>query len=239
MTTADSAITKLDQPERFFVFPDPPEIPEDKVTNFDHLTANGNVHHLSIHLGNPETTLVAGERYLALAPTGEMTGLRYPDLLIAFNVNPALYRRRRAYVIEDQGKPPDFVMEVASPSTRRVDATGKREDYAALGIPEYWRFDETIGGRLPKLAGDRLVEGRYQPIPIAELAEGVLQGYSQALNLYLRWVRSELEWHDPDTGRRIVTFTDERARADRAEADLTAARAHIAELEERLRSQNS
>ena len=75
-----------------------------------------------------------------------MTGLRYPDLLIAFDVNPELYRRRRAYVIEDQGKPPDFVMEVASPSTRRVDSTTKRIDYAALGIPEYWRFDEEEQG---------------------------------------------------------------------------------------------
>lgn len=246
MTTADSAIPKLQQPEEFFVFPDPPEIPEDKMTNFDHLAANGNVHHLAIHFGNPATTLVAGERYLALASTQDMTGLRYPDLLIAFDVDPATYHRRRAYVISDQGKPPDFVMEVASPSTRRIDATNKRNDYAALGIPEYWRFDETIGGRLPKLAGDRLVEGQYEPIPIEEIAEDILQGYSRALNLYLRWVRGELEWHDPDTGRHIVTMTDERARADRAEADLIAERAargvaeaRIAELEERLRGQST
>ena len=246
MTTADSAIPKLQQPEEFFVFPDPPEIPEDKLTNFDHLAANGNVHHLAIHFGNPATTLVAGERYLALAPTQDMTGLRYPDLLIAFDVDPAAYHRRRAYVISDQRKPPDFVMEVASPSTRRIDATNKRNDYAALGIPEYWRFDETIGGRLPKLAGDRLVEGQYEPIPIEEIAEDILQGYSRALNLYLRWVHGELEWHDPDTGRHIVTMTDERARADRAEAELMAERAargvaeaRIADLEERLRGQST
>jgi Uma2 family endonuclease len=253
MTTADSAITKLQQPEQFFVFPDPPEISEDKMTNFDHLAANGNVHHLALHLGNPDTTLVAGERYLALTPTQDMTGLRYPDLLIAFGVDPAAYHRRRAYVISDQGKPPDFVMEVASPSTRRTDATDKRNDYAALGIPEYWRFDETIGGRLPKLAGDRLVGGEYEPIPVEELAEGMLQGYSTVLNLHLRWEQGWLGWYDPATGRHILTFTDERARADRAEAELdaeraariaerearVAAQARIADLEERLRSQSS
>ena len=239
MTTSKSSVSRAEADEEFLVFPDPPEIPEDKMTNFDHLAANGNVHHLAIHFGNPDTTLVAGERYLALAPTQDMTGLRYPDLLIAFSVNPELYRRRRAYVIEDQRKPPDFVMEVASPSTRRTDATDKRNDYAALGIPEYWRFDETIGGRLPKLAGDRLADGQYEPIPIEEIAEGILQGYSQALNLYLRWVHGELEWHDPDTGRHIVTMTDERARADRAEAELIAATVRIAELEEQLRSQNT
>ena len=156
MATTDRAATKVEQPEEFLVFPDPPEVPEDQMTNFDHLAANGNVLHLTIHFGNPDTTLVAGERYLALAPTRDLTGLRYPDLLIAFDVDPAAYRRRRAYVIEDQGKPPDFVMEVASPSARRIDATTKRNDYAALGIPEYWRFDETLRGRGPRLAGDRL-----------------------------------------------------------------------------------
>lgn len=239
MTTADSALPNIQQPEEFLVFPDPPEIPKDKMTNFDHLAANGNVHHLAIHLGNPDTTLVAGERYLALAPTQDMTGLRYPDLLVAFDVDPAAYHRRRAYVISDQGKPPDFIMEVASPSTRRMDSTTKRNDYAALGILEYWRFDETIGGGLPKLAGDRLADDQYEPIPIEEISEDVLQGYSQALNLYLRWVRGGLEWHDPDTGRHIVTMTDERARADRAEAELIAATARIAELEDRLCSQGT
>ena len=230
MTTVHRAADSSEQSDEFIVFPDPPEIPEDKMTNFDHLAANGNVHHLIIHFGKPETTLVAGERYLAVAPTRDMTGLRYPDLLIAFEVNPALYRRRRAYVIEDQGKPPDFVLEVASPSTRRIDATDKRNDYAALGIPEYWRFDETMRGRRPKLAGDRLLGNEYRPIPIEELADGVLQGYSAVLNLNLRWDRGELRWHDPATGRHITTLVDERIRADRAEAELRAEReAHIAD----------
>ena len=250
MTTADSAITKLEPPEEFFVFPDPPEIPEDKMTNFDNLAANGNVHHLAIHLGNPETTLVAGERYLALTPTRDMTGLRYPDLLIAFDVDPAAYHRRRAYVIADQGKPPDFVMEVASPSARRIDATDKRRDYAALGILEYWRFDETLRGRGPRLAGDRLVGNEYQPIPIEEATAGGLQGYSEVLNLYLRWEQGRLGWYDPATGQHITRFEDERSRADSAEAELAAeqeariaervaAEARIRELEERLRRQDS
>ena len=222
MTTSRKAVPEISQSEEleFFVFPDPPEIPEDKMTNFDHLAANGNVRYLAIHLGNPETTLVVGERYLALAPTRDMTGLRYPDLLIAFGVDPATYRRRRAYVIADQGKPPDFVLEVASPSTRRIDATAKRNDYAALGILEYWRFDETLRGRNPRLAGDRLVDGQYQPMPIEELPGGILQGYSEVLNLYLRWERSQLEWYDPATGRPIVSLQDAKARVHELEEEL-------------------
>ena len=118
--------------------------------------------HGYIRLGHPETTLVAGEHYLAIAPTTDMTGLRYPDLLIAFNVNPAAYYQRNAYVISEQGKPPDFVLEIASPGTRGADNTGKRRDYAELGITEYWRFDEIHRPRspYPRLAADRLT-GRF------------------------------------------------------------------------------
>ena len=228
MTTVNRAAVSSDQSDEFIVFPDPPEIPEDKMTNFDHLAANGNVYHLTVHLGNSETTLVAGERYVALAPTRDMTGLRYPDLLIAFGVDPAAYHRRRAYVVADQGKPPDFVMEIASPSTRRVDATAKRNDYAALGIPEYWRFDETLRGRGPRLAGDQLVGSEYQPIPVEEVGEGVLQGYSSILNLYIRWEAGQLGWYDPATGRHITTFEDERAARIRAES-------RVRELEAELR----
>ena len=60
---------------------------------------------------------------MAVAPTRDMTGLRYPDLLMAFGVDPAPITAAGLMVIADQGKPPDFVMEVASPSTRRIDAT--------------------------------------------------------------------------------------------------------------------
>ena len=47
-----------------FVLPDPPEGEPEDVTSFDHLALSGSVHHLAQHLGNPETTIVAGERYL-------------------------------------------------------------------------------------------------------------------------------------------------------------------------------
>ena len=72
MTTAKGAVSRVEQPEEFLVFPDPPEDPEDKMTNFDHLTATGNAHHLIQHLGNPDTTLVAGERYLAMVSYAQL-----------------------------------------------------------------------------------------------------------------------------------------------------------------------
>ena len=209
-----------------FRLPDPPEDRYDeKMTSAKQLTDTGNAHHLAQHLadhlGNPETTIVSAERYLVAAPTRNMAGSRYPDLLIALNADPAAYYRSNGYIIDEQGKPPDFVLEIASPSTGIIDVTTKRADYAAMGILEYWRFDETGEHHGARLAGDRLVDGRYVPIPIDPLdplADDILQGHSLALNILLRWEQGWLAWHDPATGEHIATFASERARANREQA---------------------
>ena len=232
MTTAKST--------KPFRFPDPQEREPDDMTSFDHLTRTGSAHHLIQHFGNPETTLVAGEHYLARIPTRRLAGVRYPDLLVAFNADPDAYRRSNAYVIAEQGKPPDFVLEIASRKTGREDTVGKRKDYAELGIPEYWRFDETGEFHQTMLAGDRLVGDQYQPIPIEQLADGALQGYSRALNLYLRWETGQLKWHDPETGRHISTFEDERNARIQAEAEARTERdARLREREARLRERDA
>ena len=86
----------------------------------------------------------------------------------------------------------------------------------------------------PRHSGDRLIDGRYEPIAIEELADGTLQGYSAALNIHLRWEQGRLAWHDPATGRHIATFEGERARADReAEGRIAEREARIEETEAR------
>ena len=223
--------------------PDPPERHPDEVTSYDQLHEDGSSHHLIRHLGNSETTLVGADRYIALdVPAGRDAIRRYPDLFIAFNADRDAYRRRNGYVISEQGKPPDFVLEVASPSTGRLDVNEKRDDYAALGVLEYWRFDETGRWHGACLAGDRLENGTYRPIPIDEPAEDIAQGYSPTLNVCLRWERGKLVWHDPATGQPILTYDDQLARALRAEAELNAERtarlateARVRDLEERIR----
>ena len=66
----------------------------------------------------------------------------------------AAYVARNAYIISEPGKPPDFVLEIASPRTAHIDIGAKRRDYAALGILEYWRFDET-GRHIATFADER------------------------------------------------------------------------------------
>ena len=59
------------------------------------------------------------------------------------------------------------------------------------------------------------MDGQYQPADIEKVGDGVLQGYSPVLDLYLPWEQGELVWIDPATGQPIATLEDERARADR------------------------
>ena len=186
MTTPHSKASDEKRRERF-VLPDLPEGEPEDMTSFDHLTISGSAHHLAQHLGSPETTLVAGERCLTRDPGTPASERMATDLLIAFNVEPETYRENNGYIISEQGKPPDFVLEIASRSTGQHDVADKRPAYAGLEIPEYWRFDETGEFHGTRLAGDRLAGGGYEPVPIETVEEGVLQGYSSVLNLLIRW----------------------------------------------------
>ena len=57
--------------------------------------------------------------------------------------------------------------------------------------------DETGEFHGTRLAGDRLVNGRYLSIAVRELPDGELRGYSETLGLYLCWREGELDWFDP------------------------------------------
>ena len=214
MTTANTTGTRSR-------LPDPPEREPDDMTSFDHLARNGIAYRLAHHLGQPDTTIVSGKRYLVEEPGTLAVDRAYPDLLVAFNAAPQAYRDSNAYIIAEQGKPPDFVLEFASAATAGNDTGHKRLWYAGLWIPEYWRFDETGNDHGARLAGDRLAEGRYEPIAIEEPEDGVLQGYSGVLNLHVRWERGQLELRDPSTGQPI--------------ASLEAAERQVQELQEELR----
>ena len=158
---------------------------------------------------------------------------------MAFDVDPELYFGSNGYVISEQGKPPDFVLEVASASTATEDLGVKREVYAAFGIPEYWRFDETGEYYGDRLAGELLVEGEYRPIRIERLSDDTLQGHSDVLDLDIRWYDGRLDWFDPETGRHIATFDDERAARIQAETRADSERAARVHAETRADSERA
>ncbi len=215
-----------------------PDAPPEEMTAYHHVLFPGYPGFLALHLGDRETTVILSEIAAALMPTADRQGVRYPDLLIAFNANPAAIIPRNGYLIPEQGKPPDFVLEVASESTGEIDEDDKRRDYARMRVPEYWRFDPSGGDwHSSHLAGDRLVGDAYQPIPIHRTEEGHYWGHSDALNLDLCWEYGGLRWYDPVAQLYLPTFDEERAARIAAEAQREAAEARVRELESQLHSQ--
>ena len=71
----------------FIRLPDPPK-PED-INNHLYFNSKGNDLHLARHFGNEDTTLIIAGVYISQEPTGSRQGLFEPDLIIAFDVDPA------------------------------------------------------------------------------------------------------------------------------------------------------
>ena len=153
-----------------------------------------------------------------------------PDCYLAFGVDAAAIRRRKMYLPWEVGKPPDFALEVASETTSRQDVAVKNRIYARIGVPEYWRFDATGGVYYGQpLAGDRLVNGVYQPIELTREPDGILKGYSRVLDLYLCWDNELLHFYDPASQSYLWTISEERAaRLAAEEAHRAAEEAHRA-----------
>ena len=198
---------------------------------------------LARHYGATGTTLVMSEMPI-VRTFSQRTGQLYPDLLIAFGVDRDAAVARRCFALDETGKPPDFVLEVASESTAPNDYQNKPQGYADFGVLEYWRFDSTGGDYYPApLAGDRLVDGEYQPISIVMVDEQRYWGHSDTLNLDLCWESGQLRWYDPVSQRYIANYADQADARTAAEAQLDnerqariAAEARVRELEEELRS---
>lgn len=227
MTTRQSAAKVRAEPD-VFALPDITDSEKAKMTSFKHLALTGIVRDLFLHFGQPADAVFMGERYLVERRNAPRSDRRIPDLLIAFNANVSLMERQNGYVISEQGKPPDFILEIGSPSTRRQDMGQKRDFYARLGVLEYWRFDEVDSPDVVKLAGDRLVGESYEPFPIAELAGGSIEGCSEVLGLSLRWEGRQLRWFDRVNQRYVLTAEDYAEQANVAES-------RVVELEARLR----
>ena len=174
-----------------------------------------------------------------------------PDLFIAFDVNSAGIRQGLPnYWIWETGRAPDFVLEVASPSTAENDMGSKRELYRRIGVQEYWRFDPT-GGELygRAIIGERLVNGEYEEYPVERGEDGSKRSYSELLEVVFYWDGGqEFDALDPSTGITIDKRAAAESRATVAEAELSlerearvaeqvradAAEARARELEEQL-----
>ena len=149
-----------------------------------------------------------------------------PDVFVVRGVAPGF---RASYRIWEERRPPAFVLEVASRSTAKKDATKKKDLYERWGVREYWLYDPRGGLHEPRLQGFVWVEGKYRGLPDRELASGGLAVSSWLLGLELRLEEGRLRLWDVEAERYLATPDEDRkgreAAEQRAAAEATARRA--------------
>jgi len=75
-----------------------------------------------------------------------------------------------------------------------------------LGVREYFQYDPSGDYLNPILQGLRLVNNRYEPIPVNNIAFDTLWLYSEVLGLELHLVSGELRFRNPQTGEFLKTY---------------------------------
>ena len=198
---------------------------------------------LRARYANREDIYVAGNMLLYYRMNAPDAGVA-PDVFVVIGARGN--HKRRSWFTWREGAAPAFVLEVASDSTWRYDETGKRAIYAETGVTEYWRFDPTGECFSPALIGERLVDGAYQPIEVAEDEGGILRGHSDALGLDLCALPGlELRLYDPERGEWLLSYDEERDARQTAELQAQAERdarqaaeLRIRQLEALLKTQN-
>lgn len=151
-----------------------------------------------------------------------------PDVLVTFGIGQ---KPRLTYKVWEEGKVPDFVMELSSKSTYRNDLGEKMELYASLGIRDYVLYDAEDLYLPTPLMGFTLVEGRY--VAMSPNADGGI--YSEVLGLEFRLRDTHFGIYNPVLEAWLQTPTEvAEARAENAEARAENAEAEAAQLREQL-----
>lgn len=164
---------------------------------------------------------------------GDPSGVVAPDGFVVKGVPKLLpgNRRRRKYLLWEEGQAPCFVLEATSESTREQDEK-KKGIYEKLGIDEYFQFDPLGEYLSPRLRGFRLVGGRYRPIP--PRADGSL--VSQKTGVVFRPEGSQLRLTDAETGFPLLR-KEEEAEARREAEKRASEEAEARQLAEEARHQ--
>ena len=160
-----------------------------------------------------------------------------PDVCVAIGV---ANRHHSSYVVWEEGKPPDFVLEVASPWSRKQDADEKPGQYAKMGVREFFLYDPE-GEPESAVSGFELCGGRggeYKPLPREQLPEGAVGVRSEVLDLYLctkppgpEPLDGSLSWYDPAAGEFLPQRYELAEGKRRAEARAREARADAKQAE--------
>jgi Uma2 family endonuclease len=146
-----------------------------------------------------------------------------PDVFMVRGV-PKLPLREN-YLVWEEGKGPDVVIELTSKTTRREDRDKKLKLYRdVLKVREYFLFDPNADWLDPPVQGYRLTDADY--VPIAPVNAHFLP--SEVLGLHLVRHSFELRLYDPTTGRKLLTRRERIDEAESAHRYAEAARQEVA-----------
>lgn len=155
---------------------------------------------------------VSGNMFIYYQPGDRLKHVS-PDVFVVKGIPRDVTPRRRRYLTWEEGKNPDLVIELTSPSTREEDKDDKYQIYqATLRVREFFLFDPHHEYLDPPLQGYRLYRGRYRPI---QPVDGRLP--SDVLGLHLEGQDWLLRLYDPDTGKWLLTPPEEREALRQAE----------------------
>jgi Uma2 family endonuclease len=173
-----------------------------------------------------------------------------PDVFVTRGIPKDRVPVRGRYLVWEEGKGPDAVIEITSRSTRREDLVDKFQLYQnVLKVREYFLFDPEAEYLAPPLQGYRLQKGKYVPI---RAVRGRLP--SKVLGLHLEQQDWLLRFYDPATGQWLPTPPEvqaawrqeqlareqaqaaaeqERAAREQAEAEIARLRRELESLRKR------
>lgn len=175
---------------------------------------------------------VSGNLLVYYVPGNRLRHLS-PDVFV---VKGVAKHPRLNYLIWEEGKSLDVVIELTSSSTREEDLRDKMWLYRdELKVPEYFLFDPQGDYLSPRLRGYRLHASQYIPIlPVA----GRLP--SEVLGLHLEQHGSELRLYNPATDRWLPTPDEALAAAEegREQAEQSQHQAEAARQEAELARQS-
>ncbi len=149
--------------------------------------------------------------------------------------------KRQVYKLWEEGRTPDFALEVISPESRVRNEVDKRKLYEMLGVGEYFLFQPDPEQRGRRLVGYRQRRRRYEelaPEPDGGLLSETLgvEFRVEGPSLRLRSAESgtEYAWLKENPAR-FRAEVEARQKAEAKAAERRQAEARIAELETRLR----
>ena len=178
---------------------------------------------LHTHLDPRSDVILSGDVFIYYRDEHDRRRALAPDLFVVFGPDFAQYRDRYGLSLAEIGKPPDFIMEVASPSTWQADLGYKRDAYHWIRAGEYWLFDPERGRLYGQaLAWEQRVGDHYIERPVYQGDDGMEWAHSPALGLDICVEGDWLRFYDPAVGQYLFIQKEEKAAREAAEATLTA-----------------